>query len=506
MTRVERLIGVAILALAVLLPLLALVPLGWAWLWERGYALYWLGGALLSSILAFGVWVVTIGRLEDRLGKSGPASEQARLGSPREIAAQEAVEQLARGVEPAKLTSRDAVLTLGVETVEAVARQMHPGEKHPIYTFTVPEALALIEQTSSRLRPLVSDAVPLGDRLTIAQMIELYRWRGVLDTAGKAYDVWRAIRLLNPTAAATQEIRERLSRMMLDGARDELAKRLAAAYVREVGHAAVDLYSGRLRLPDEEALRHVTAKTAADREHAPERAEPLRLLIAGQVSSGKSSLINALAEEVRSAVDALPTTREFTTYEVAREGMPGVALIDSPGIAMPADTIRLAERSADCDLLIWVVAANRADREVDRDGVAAVRAWFAERPERRAPSILVVLTHIDLARPFQEWSPPYDVAAPKRAKEVTIRAAMEAVAEDLAVPIVDIVPVCVAPQRSYNVDLVWAKLVDFLPVAQSAQLLRMVADARPKVSWHRLVGQAVAGGRLAAGLLAGGRD
>ena len=77
MTRVERLIGVAILALAVLLPLLALVPLGWAWLWERGYALYWLGGALLSSILAFGVWVVTIGRLKDRLGKSGPASEQA---------------------------------------------------------------------------------------------------------------------------------------------------------------------------------------------------------------------------------------------------------------------------------------------------------------------------------------------------------------------------------------------------------------------------------------------
>jgi hypothetical protein len=117
-----------------------------------------------------------------------------------------------------------------------------------------------------------------------------------------------------------------------------------------------------------------------------------------------------------------------------------------------------------------------------------------------------VLTHIDLARPFQEWSPPYDVAAPKRAKEVTIRAAMEAVAEDLAVPIVDIVPVCVAPQRSYNVDLVWAKLVDFLPAAQSAQLLRMVADARPKVSWQRLVGQAVAGGRLAAGLLVGERD
>ena len=32
----------AMIFLALLLPMISLLPLGWLWLWERGYALYWL--------------------------------------------------------------------------------------------------------------------------------------------------------------------------------------------------------------------------------------------------------------------------------------------------------------------------------------------------------------------------------------------------------------------------------------------------------------------------------
>ncbi|MDX2289198.1 MAG: GTPase domain-containing protein [Hyphomicrobiaceae bacterium] len=506
MTRLDRWIGIGVLVLAAGLPVLALVPLGWVWLWQNGYALHWLAGTLVSSLLAFAAWLWAVRRLRHRIGALDRADGALeKIGSPRENAATAAVEALARSVDPVGLASREALLALGITTIETVARHVHPNVKRPELQFTLPEALALVEETSRRLRPIVSHSIPLGDTLTLAQMAELYRWRGIADVAGRAYDVWRVIRMLNPAAAATQEIRERLSRTMLDGVREEITKRLAAAYVREVGQAAIELYTGRLRLTGAEREEHVTAATLADREESASLAEPLRLLIAGQTSVGKSSLVNALAEEVQAAVDVLPTTRGFQAYEVSRPGLPGFALIDSPGLTGGAAYELLAQEASDSDLVLWVLAANRADRHIDREGLAAVQRAFADRPERRAPAVLVVLTHIDKLRPFDEWQPPYDVAAPSGEKAVNIRAAMAAVADDLGVRLADILPVCLAPGRVSDVDIVWAKLVEVLPEAKGAQLLRVVADARPGFDWRRVMGQAVAAGRLAAGALVGTR-
>lgn len=494
----------AALGAGVLLPLLALLPFGWLWLWERGYVLYWFAAALATSLIVFGARLLLLRRLQQGAAAPTSAAVAAADGSPREIAARQAVEQMAATVDPASLESREALLAVAVETIEAVARHMHPKEKDPLWNFTVPEALALIERVSRRLRPRFIESVPLGDQLTIAQAIRLYSWRSVIDTAEKAYDVWRVIRMLNPLTAVTSEIRERLSKAAYEGLRDELTKRLAAAYVREVGRAAIDLYSGRLRVSEEELGQHVSAATREDRA-APAMAEPLRFLLAGQVKAGKSSLINALAAEVRAAVDALPATSTFTSYAVQKEGAPEVLLIDSPGIEHGEHVARIAEKAAECDLLIWVVAANRADRELDRAGIAAVRAHFAAQPKRRLPPMLLVVTHIDRLRPIQEWSPPYDVAEPGSDKARAIRAAMDAAAEDIGVPLTETVPVCLAAQLApYNVDVLWARVIDALPSARSAQLLRCISEATPGFQWRRLIGQAVGAGRLVAGALVRG--
>ncbi len=132
--------------------------------------------------------------------------------------------------------------------------------------------------------------------------------------AQKGYDIWRIIRMLNPATAVTQELRERLSNQMYRWGREELAKRLARGYVKEVGRAAIDLYGGRLRVAPEDLEAHITEVTERDlRANAKVEAEPLRLLIGGQVNAGKSSLINALLNEVRAGSDALPLTNEFTS-------------------------------------------------------------------------------------------------------------------------------------------------------------------------------------------------
>ena len=65
---------------------------------------------------------------------------------------------------------------------------------------------------------------------------------------------------------------------------------------------------------------HVSASTLRDRGQATGRAEPLRILIAGQAGAGKSSLVNALSQDVRAVVDAPGGTRDFQAYEVELEG------------------------------------------------------------------------------------------------------------------------------------------------------------------------------------------
>ena len=228
----------------------------------------------------------------------------------------------------------------------------------------------------------------------------------------------------------------------------------------------------------------------------------MRLLVAGRSGSGKSSLVNALAEEVQAATDALPQTRAFASYEVQREGLPPVVLVDSPGIARPEDLGPVTANAVESDLVLWVASADRPDRELDRAGLEAIRQHFARHPDRPAPPVVVVLSHIDRLRPFQEWSPPYDVAVPDGAKSRSIRDAIDAAAEDLGRPVDRVVPVCLSPERgTYNVDLVWARLTEALPAAKSAQLLRRIASARRGMDWRRILTQAAGAGRLAADVL-----
>ena len=108
----------AMIFLALLLPLLSLLPLGWYWLWQNGYALYWLAAAFAISACALLVQIFALRRSVAQtpittLTEDASATPADPGWTAREQAAWAAVETIAADVRPDALTDRDKVPQLG---------------------------------------------------------------------------------------------------------------------------------------------------------------------------------------------------------------------------------------------------------------------------------------------------------------------------------------------------------------------------------------------------------
>lgn len=245
---ISRARALAVLS-GLLLPTLVLIPLGSIWLWQQGYLLYWAIAALLCTAAAFIFQWWLLRRVPKELAVD-TIDEVEELPDARwsqqEREAWRAVLKLADTAIPEVLVDRDKLIDLGLTTIDVVARRYHPQVGDPLWQFTVPEALVLVQRVSSRLEPWIMHNIPLIDRMTIAQIRYVYRWRNSIDVANRAWEIWRIVRLANPATAATHELREQMSKLLYGWGKDAIGRRLVQAYVRETGRAAIDLYSGRL--------------------------------------------------------------------------------------------------------------------------------------------------------------------------------------------------------------------------------------------------------------------
>jgi hypothetical protein len=136
--------------LGLLLPTLALIPLGSLWLWQHGYLIYWALATLLCTALAFVFERRTLGPApkEPRDDEAGNAAAilDPFDGDPSRAEAEAAVEVFAKDANTRTISTWNDFLNTGLETVEIVAKIYHPDRKDPMLRFTVPEALTLVEQ------------------------------------------------------------------------------------------------------------------------------------------------------------------------------------------------------------------------------------------------------------------------------------------------------------------------------------------------------------------------
>ncbi len=474
-----------VLGALVFLPVLVYAVLAGYSLWATGLLrrVWWLGPA--CWVLAWGV---------AKLWKAAHATpEQHAVAipshwTPRDRQAAQIVRAFQQKVDqftPAQLTDPQFYQTQVQALAVALAGHYHPGASDPFTSLTVPEVLAAVRLAVDDTEQWLLNSVPGSRLLSIRQWLLLQSaptWIRRFQNA-----TWAASMLMNPVNIA----RYWSSRLTADPVTTELQTELLAViylrFMRQMGFYLIEMNSGRLRGGADAYRRAFPAEAA--KPQAPAAGEtplntatvqPVTVALVGQVSSGKSSLINALTGVHQAAVDILPETRNVERYEV-RVGEPpvSVTLLDTPGYGeagASADQLKQIRTALqESNAVLVLMDAHSPAREADRRTIRELEAWYQSQPRLKPPPMLGVLTHIDLLRPVLEWSPPYDWREPNRPKEQSIDEAVRYVDELFAGSFIGLVPVCsdAARQRTWGIleELIPA-LTAILDDAQSAALLR----------------------------------
>src|SRR5690606_567554 len=228
------------------------------------------------------------------------------------------------------------MLEVAQRTVEEVAEHFHSGRRAPALEFTLPELLLLTERLSGRLRIVLLGHVPLSHRMKAGPLIRAWGYRPLvsagIEHGRKLYMLMRVARAVSPLNAIIAEIRDHVVGDLLDNLQANVQRRIVRLWIEEVGRAAIELYSGRMRV---DAMQIAAAAAGEGLGDVAVPAAPpgsLRLLIAGQTNAGKSALVNRMLGQLRAGVDVLSLTAGYEGYELRQEGMPPAYLIDSPGV------------------------------------------------------------------------------------------------------------------------------------------------------------------------------
>lgn len=483
------------------LPFLAVFGFGILWLSQVGNWPYWLMTMLLSTVLGYGLqrWLET----RDRNLLEEVATEPNPEWPPNADDAWQQVIKLADSCDPDDCPLEDEawVLKLGQQTLETVSHYYHPDVERPLLELTVPHTLLIIECASRDLRKDISENIPFSDRLTIGDLFKIQEWKTKADRVFDAYRVGRMV--VNPVSGLANELLRSVKERGFSMAKNEIHLWLLRTYIRKVGYYAVDLYSGRAPLNIDDTVIPETTSSNEDRKQAEKISavseEPLRVLVLGRSNVGKSSLINALFGKLTTETKfQLDTTQALNPFVLKRDGLTQALIFDSPGCDSPLfDKIQMQQAAERADLILWVSAANRPDRQIERGYLDELRVFQDNQKDRHSAPILIVASFIDQLRPVRSWQPPYDLVNPQEPKAINISVAVQAIAADLNVPVDQVLPVCLSEGRTYNVDdVLWAAILDQHDDALKARLHRHLGTRKYMEELATLRKQLVNAGRF----------
>src|SRR5262245_24942799 len=248
-----------LLVVLVALPWLSLLVLGIVWLWQGGHVWVWALAAGAIGLLSWPLWQSVKRRsAADARTALGDLAQPSREWHVAERDAWSHVLAIADETAPLSFLEIDPLLAVARQTIETVAHRFHAGAEDAWAHFSLPEAMLLGERLCRDIRREALRRIPGVRGVKLSHMLWLQtqseRYGPVAHLGWKlGYGLWRGIRaVINPLQAVGQEV----SGMVFDRTAGILSLRVRSyatrLFVLEVGRAAIDLYSGRLPLSQEE--------------------------------------------------------------------------------------------------------------------------------------------------------------------------------------------------------------------------------------------------------------
>ncbi|MDP1561238.1 MAG: dynamin family protein [Pirellulaceae bacterium] len=402
-----------------------------------------------------------------------------------------------------------------IEQVKSLAMELaahyFPAAQDPYSSLKVTEVLSAVHLAVEDLEELTTEKLPVAQWLTIGQ------WQALGHTP-KWYNrvqesVWLSSMVYNPLNVLRYFTSKATIEPLGQQLQQELIVRLYMKFIYRVGFYLIEMNSGRLRggtlkyrqffgrgrsdslgqdsplgateLDSATAIAKSNRASESNSDPKPTPSEAVRIVLVGQVSSGKSSLINALLGTHHAECDVLPTTRDVRRYAIPLANATGpVVLLDTPGYgeagASHEQQQQIETAVTQADAVLLVMSANTAARKSDQLLLEQIEGYCLEHPDLRFPPIIGVLTHVDLLKPAMVWQPPYNWREPKDAKGRQIQAALNYVHSVVGKRVSLVIPVCTSgePARQWGVtEHVLPALATILRDAQSTSLLRLFQES-----------------------------
>jgi predicted GTPase len=498
----------AILVVLFTLPYAALMAAGTWWVFQNGLLLEFVIGSALATLMAYGlIWLVNRRQPWKQLSHVEPG----KTWSPAAEAAMDEVNQLAELVaeNPPAFDDTAAWQQVFLDVLQRVAGQFHPGDPQAVLNVTVVDALKIAERVSADLHRFVLQTIPFSHMLRIKDWVSgMHNVTSARDLAGTLAGVRNVGMLaINPARGMFQLLTSQFFRHGAT-ALSAVGKRAVVAYaVKRAGAYAIELYSGHFITFDQAYGRFVSAESQADlgvnlRREAALAGEPFRVLVLGQTKAGKSSLVNALFGQTKAATDVIPRTVGIDAYVLESDGFRQAIILDSAGYAgADAKALKSIDDQLDkIDMIVLVTSARSAARDDDRKLLDQVRQRFVQRRDRVQPPLVVAVSHIDALRPINEWAPPYNIVKPQRPKELALVELLQVVADDLQVSPAQLVPVCLLPEKLYNVqEGLLPVMLASLPAAERVKVLRTIPAFQNAEQWQRVWDQSRSAGQVLLG-------
>ncbi|MGF1703539.1 50S ribosome-binding GTPase [Photobacterium makurazakiensis] len=472
---------IPLLLLAVVFPVLVLAVIGLVSVFRDDLWLVLAASVLSSALLVFAIYVWQARKAKQVLTGDEQTMSDYEVAPSAEWG--EFDKQAFQGIKqqiPILLQQDDSWGSLrehGWHLCFEVAGHYHKDKQAGELAFTAPEFLLMLEEVSRRYRHFLLNHVPFAEKLSISTLKYGYQNKDKLDKAKQVYSIYRVFRAMTP-AGLLAEARGQIFGKIFDEVSDEVQLQLKRVFLQEVISVAIDLYSGRFGATVNE-LPTSLQKQEDDTHHAG-ILEPLRVVVIGQVSAGKSSFINAFVGSLVAETHLLPSTDKAIIHRCEIDGVDFIHLVDLPGLDGSLENEEtILNHAVNSDIILWVVKANQPARQRDTQFNEKLNAFYQlpENRSRKRPATILLLNQVDRLKPETEWLPPYNYTVPTSVKEQTINAAIAFNVEQLQPD--ECIPLCVKEGcEPYNLELVAESLLAEFENGVNTQLNRRRLEHR----------------------------